>query len=52
MVVFPLQEFVVETRPTGKEREQADKFTSEVIDSKESIVARTQGNPCAGVPTA
>eukprot|EP00891_Asterochloris_glomerata_P002078 jgi/Astpho2/2078/Aster-x0079 len=46
------KEFVVETRPTGKEHEQADKFTSEVIDSRERVVAKAQANPCAGVPTA
>ena len=49
---LPLQEFVVETRPTGKEHEQTGKATSEVIDSKQRVVAKAQANPCAGVPTA
>ncbi|DBA71583.1 hypothetical protein WJX79_004837 [Trebouxia sp. C0005] len=46
------KEFVVETRPTGQEREQVQARTSEVVDTKERIVEVTPADPCGGVPTA
>lgn len=45
------KEFVVETRPTGQEREQTQGRTSEVVDTKERVVEVTQADPCGGVPT-
>jgi len=45
------KEFVVETRPTGQEREQTGSRSSEVVDTKERIVEVTQADPCGGVPT-
>lgn len=44
------KEFVVETRPTGQEREQ-DR-TSEVVNTRESIIETTPADPCGGVPTS
>jgi hypothetical protein len=43
------KEFVVETRPTGREREVAEGRRTEVIDTKERIVETTPRDPCAGV---
>ncbi|DBB03546.1 hypothetical protein WJX82_005857 [Trebouxia sp. C0006] len=45
------KEFVVETRPTGQEREQTQGRTSEVVDTKSRIVEVTQPDPCGGTPT-
>lgn len=45
------KEFVVETRPTGQEREQVQGRTQEVVDTKERVVETTKPDPCGGVPT-
>jgi len=46
------KEFVVETRPTGQEREQVQNRTSEVVNTRESIIETTPADPCGGVPTS
>jgi len=46
------KQFVVETRPTGQEREVASGRTTEVVDSNTRVVDVAQSNPCAGVPTS
>lgn len=46
------KEFVVETKPTGQERELTEGRTSEYISTEEKIVEVTKPNPCGGVPTS
>lgn len=46
------KEFVVETKPTGNERELTEGRTSEYISTEEKIVEVTMPNPCGGVPTS
>ncbi|DBA87102.1 TPA: hypothetical protein ACH3X2_005275 [Trebouxia sp. C0005] len=43
------KEFIVETRPTGRERELTEGRTSEVINTEEKIIEVTPRDPCAGV---
>jgi hypothetical protein len=45
------KQFVIETRPTGKEHELTDRAKTEVIDSQTRIVEEAKRNPCAGAPT-
>lgn len=47
-----LLQFVVETKPTGNERELTEGRTSEYISTEEKIVEVTKPNPCGGVPTS
>ena len=37
---------------TGQEREQVHNRTSEVVNTRESIIETTPADPCGGVPTA
>ncbi|DBA70302.1 hypothetical protein WJX79_010739 [Trebouxia sp. C0005] len=46
------KEFVVETKPTGAERELTEGRTSEYLSTEEKIVEITKPNPCGGVPTS
>ena len=45
-------QFVVETRPTGAERELSEGRTKEVLNTEEKIVQVTKTSPCSGVPTS
>lgn len=47
-----LLQFVVETRPTGAERELTEGRTQEYLSTEEKIVEVTKPNPCGGVPTS
>ena len=47
-----LLQFVVETKPTGNERELTEGRTSEYLSTEEKIVEVTKPNPCGGVPTS
>lgn len=47
-----LLQFVVETRPTGQEREMTEGRTSEHLGTQEKVVQVTKPNPCGGVPTS
>lgn len=46
------KQFVVETRPTGQERELTEGRTTEHLGTQEKIVQVTKPNPCGGVPTS
>lgn len=37
---------------TGQEREQVQNRTSEVVNTRESIIETTPADPCGGVPTS
>ena len=47
-----LLQFVVETRPTGQEREMTEGRTTEHLGTQEKVVQVTKPNPCGGVPTS
>ena len=47
-----LMQFVIETRPTGQERELTQGRTVEQLGTEEKIVQVTKPNPCGGVPTS
>lgn len=38
--------------PTGQEREQVQNRSSEVVNTRESVIETTPADPCGGVPTA
>ncbi|KAL3149454.1 hypothetical protein ABBQ32_002242 [Trebouxia sp. C0010 RCD-2024] len=46
------KEFVIETKPTGREKELAEGRTTEHLGTQEKIVQVTKPNPCGGVPTS
>lgn len=37
---------------TGQEREQVQNRTSEVVNTRESVIETTPADPCGGVPTS
>lgn len=47
-----LMQFVIETKPTGREKELAEGRTTEHLGTQEKIVQVTKPNPCGGVPTS
>lgn len=47
-----LMQFVIETKPTGQERELTEGRTTEHLGTQEKIVQVTKPNPCGGVPTS
>lgn len=44
-------QFVIETRPTGQEREMVEGRSTSIVGTEEKIVQITKPNPCGGVPT-
>ena len=47
-----LMQFVIETKPTGREKEMTEGRTTEHLGTEEKIVQVTKPNPCGGVPTS